>query len=118
MAQTVHLTSSAQLYENDTGDLAIRFENNEVYERVGVSSAKSFVTEALVMLSSGEHPPEWQEIPFRKLLHDGHGWHLVSSLGYLDGDKTRPAVGLDVKPENLGEQARQYLKPDMPQLID
>jgi len=117
MAQTVHLTSSAQLYENDAGDLAIRFENNVVYERVGAHSTTSFVTEALEMLNSGEHPQEWQEIPFRKLLHDGHNWHLVSSLGYLDGDKTRPAVGLDVKPETLGKQARQYLKADMPQIL-
>jgi hypothetical protein len=117
MVQTVHLTSSAQLYENDTGDLAIRFENNEVYEGVGAGSGKSFVSEALEMLESGDHPPEWQKIPFRKLLSDGHNWHLVSSLGYLDGDKSRPAVGLDVKPEVLGKQAKRYLQPDMPQVL-
>jgi hypothetical protein len=117
MVQTVHLTSSAQLYENDTGDLAIRFENNTVYESVGVHSEKSFVTEALEMLRSGEHPPQWQKIPFRKLLSDGHNWHLVSSLGYLDGDINRPAVGLDVKPEALGKQAKRYLQPDMPKVL-
>ncbi len=117
MTQTVHLTSNAQLYENEYGDLAIRFENNRVFEYVGKKSEKSFVTEALEFIKSGVHPAQWQEMPFRKLSHDGHGWQLVSSLGFLDGDETRPAVGLDVKPAELGEQARGYLQPDMPQIL-
>ncbi|MDT8443432.1 MAG: hypothetical protein RQ722_04010 [Desulfuromonadales bacterium] len=117
MTQTVHLTSSAQLYENEYGELAIRFENNRVFECVGRNSEKSFVTEALEFIKSGVHPAQWQEMPFRKLLHDGHGWQLISSIGFLDGDETRPAVGLDVKPEKLGDQARRYLQSDMPQIL-
>lgn len=117
MTQTVHLTSSAQLYENEYGDLAIRFENNAVFERVGFNSEKSFVAEALEFIERGERPGSWQEMPFRKLQHDGHGWHLISSLGFLNGDETQPAVGLDVKAESLGEQARHYLKADMPRVL-
>jgi len=117
MTQTVHLTSSAQLYESVDGDLAIRFENNVVFERVGVHSEQNFVAEALEYLASGRYPRQWQEMPFRRLEHDGHGWHLISSVGFIDGDETKPAVGLDVKPENLGEQARRYLKPAMPQIL-
>jgi hypothetical protein len=117
MTQTFHLTSSAQLYENVDGGLAIRFENNVVFEGVGMNSEQNFVVEALEYLASGKHPRQWQEMPFRRLQHDGQGWHLVSSVGFLDGDETRPTVGLDVKPENLGEQARRYLKPAMPQVL-
>jgi hypothetical protein len=53
-------------------------------------------------------------IPYRKFLQDGRKWRLVSSLGFLDGDETKPAVGLEVRPEQLGKQARIYLQPDIP----
>lgn len=117
MTQTVHLTSSAQLYENEYGDLAIRFENNEVFEGVGTHSDKSFAAEALEFLKNGARPAQWQEMPYRKLQHDSHGWRLVSSIGFLDGDEMKPAVGLDIKPEELGARARRYLQPDMPQIL-
>jgi hypothetical protein len=117
MGQTIHFNTSAQLYENEHGDLAIRFSNNMVFELVGIHHEKGFVTEALDMLNKEERPPGWRMIPYSKLLNDGLGWHLVGSMGFLDGDETKPAIGLDVKPEDLGEQARRYLKPDLPRSL-
>ena len=117
MDQKIHFNTSAQLYENEYGDLAIRFANNLVFESVGISTGKSFVAEAIELMERSERPEEWRMIPYRKLLHDGHGWHLVSSLGFLDGDEKKPAIELDVKPGELGKQARRYLKPDIPRIL-
>ncbi len=117
MGQTIKFNTSAQLYENEYGDLAIRFANNMVFESVGIRPEKGFVAEVTELLNSDERPPEWRMIPYRKLMNDGLHWHLVSSMGYLDGDETKPAIGLDVKPEELGEQAKRYLKPGMPRSL-
>ncbi len=117
MGQTIKFNTSAQLYENEHGDLAIRFSNNMVFELIGIHHEKGFVTEALEMLNKEERPPGWRMIPYRKLLNDGLGWHLVGSMGFLDGDESKPAIGLDVKPEDLGEQARRYLQPDLPRTL-
>lgn len=117
MGQSIQFNTSAQLLENEAGDLIIRFANNMVFESVGIHPERGFVTEALELLNSDKRPPEWRMIPYRKLQNDGHQWHLVSSLGYLDGDEEKPALGLDVKPEELSEQARRYLKPDMPRSL-
>lgn len=117
MAETFFFDSSAELYENEDGDLAIRFANNEVYTGVGREPGQGFVTEAIAYLEQGEQPPGWQQQSERKLRLDGHGWHLVSSMGYIDDDKSKPAVGLDVKPEQLGEKARAYLHRDMPDRV-
>ena len=117
MGQKIHFNTRAQLYENEYGDLAIRFANNLVFESVGIHSRKSFVVEATNLMNQGERPSKWRMVPYRKLLHDGHNWHLVSSLGFLDGDETKTALGLEVKPEELGKQARRYLKPDIPRVL-
>lgn len=117
MAETFFFDSSAELYENEYGDLAIRFDNNEVYTGVGRESGKGFVTEAIEYLEQGEQPQGWQRQSERKLRLDGHGWHLISSMGYIDEDPGKPAVGLDVKPEKLGEKARAYLHQDMPDRV-
>jgi hypothetical protein len=117
MGQTIHFCTSAQLYENVHGDLAIRFASNQVFQLVGILSGKSFVTDATEMMDQGKHPSGWRRIPYRKLLNDSQYWHLVSSLGYLDGDESKPALGLEVKPEELGMQARLYLKPDIPKIL-
>jgi hypothetical protein len=114
MGQKINFKASAQLYENENGDLAIRFAGNVVFESVGVHSAKSFVTEAVELMKRGKRPGEWRMTPYRNFLRDGHSWHLVSSLGFLDGDEAKPAVGLEVKPDELGLQARRYLQPDIP----
>lgn len=109
--------SSAELDQNEYGDLAIRFATNEVYIGVGNKPGKGFVSEAIAHLDCGKHPQDWQRQSERKLRLDGHGWHLISSMGYIDDDKSKPAVGLDVKPENLGNQARKYLHQDMPDRV-
>lgn len=117
MNSQVHFNTSAQLYENDNGELAIRFANNQVFESVGSRPGKSFVLEARDQLLQGEHPAEWREVPYNKLFHDDQRWHLVSSMGFLDGDESKPAILLEVAPENLGRQAKQYLQPDMPMTL-
>lgn len=109
MVRKLYFNTSAQLYEDEYGDLAVRFGNNAVFDGVGICSGKGFVAEALEVINNGVRPTEWHEIPYRKLLHDGHGWHQVASLGFIDGDETTLAIGLEVKPEELGYQARHYL---------
>jgi hypothetical protein len=117
MGQTIPFNTSAQLYENEHGDLAIRFSNNLVFESVGIHPEKGFATEVLGLLNNEERPLEWRMTPYRRLLNDGLDWRLVGSMGFLDGDETKPAIVLDVKPEDLGEQARRYLKPDLPRSL-
>lgn len=114
MGQKIHFDTSAQLYENEHGELAIRFANNLVFVSVGRRPGKSFASEASELLKRGKRPEDWRMIPYRQLAEDGHRWHLISSLGFLDGDAARPAIGLEVKPEELGRQARLYLQPDIP----
>ena len=117
MEDTFFFDSSAELYENEDGDLAIRFANNEVFTGVGTEPGEGFVSEAMAFLEQGEQPRNWERQSERKLRLDGHGWHLVSSMGYIDEDKSKPAVGLDVKPEQLGGKARRYLHPAMPERV-
>lgn len=117
MGSQIHFNASAQLYENEYGDLAIRFANNSVFECVGTNSSESFTVEAMDAITQDVHPADWRPIPYRKLLHDDQKWHLISSMGFLDGDEARPALLLEVKPDELGIHAKQYLKPDMPQTL-
>ena len=117
MNQQIHFNASAQLYENQYGELAIRFANNLVFELIGTNHEKGFVSEAMEMLRQGKRPTDWRMIPYRKLLYDEQNWHLVSSMGFLDGDENRPAVLLDVKPAELGERAKNYLRPAMPKTL-
>ena len=117
MGQSIMFDTSAQLYENEQGDLAIRFFNNTVFESVGIHPEKGFAAEVLEMLNHEERPPGWRMIPYRKFENDGQSWHLISSMGFLDGDETKLAIGLEVRPEDLGEQARRYLQPSMSQIL-
>lgn len=117
MGQSIHFNTTAQLYENEFGTLAIRFVNNMAFEYVGTSSGKGFVSEAMKMLGQGHRPPEWKMIPCRKLFNHDQKWKLISSMGYLDGDEQKPALVLEVHPEDLGDQARQYLKGDLPKTL-
>lgn len=117
MSSQLHFNASAQLYENEYGDLAIRFANNSVFEGVGTNSSESFAVEAMDAITQDIHPANWRLIPYRKLFHDDQKWHLIISMGFLDGDETKPALLLEVKPEMLGVQAKQYLKPDMPETL-
>lgn len=117
MGQSIMFDTSAQLYENEQGDLAIRFSNDTVFASVGVHPEKGFAAEVLEMLNDDEHPPGWRMIPYRKLEDDGQNWRLVGSMGFLEGDETRLAIGLEVKPEELGEQARRYLQPAISRIL-
>ena len=117
MGSKFQFNISAQLWENNHGDLAIRFANNLVFEAVGIKPGKGFALEATQLLEKGDRPQEWRLIPFRKLLHDGQNWHVVSSMGYLDGDESKPALVLEVKVDELGHHAKQYLKNDMPKTL-
>ena len=118
MTDKIHFSASTQLYENNSGDLAIRFANNSVFENVGVTPGPGFVSEALTLINQGESSAGWRLVPFRKLEHDGKSWHLVSSFGFLDDDQSRPALVLEVKPETLGQQAREYLRTDLPTTLN
>lgn len=118
MGETMHFNTAAELFENEFGELAIRFPDNRVYARVGTTPGAGFLTEASTMLRDGRHPDDWERVPFGRLGHDGHGWRLVGTLGFLDGDEGKPAVGLDVRPEELGSAARSYLLADLPGVMD
>ncbi len=96
----------AELYENDFGDLAIRFEGDRVYS--GMSNEHRFQDDARQFIEKGELPAGWQEMPPHQLLY-GHNWQCVSRLGYIDGDFERPAVEFEVEPEALGAPAKNYL---------
>lgn len=117
MLKQVHFNASAQLFENELGDLAIRFSNNSVFEYSSTGLGKGFVSDAIDMLSQGKRRTDWRMIPYRKIFHDDRNWHLISSMGFLDGDEARPALLLEVKPEELGSHARKYLKTDLPKTL-
>jgi hypothetical protein len=114
MTEQIHFSASAQLYENTSGDLAIRFANNTVFENVAATPGHGFVSDALALINQGESSAGWRLVPFRTLQHDGKNWHLVSSFGFLDDDQSRPVLVLEVKPETLGRQAKEYLRTDLP----
>ena len=117
MQQQVHFNASAQLFENELGDLAIRFADNSVFEYSSSSLGKGFVSDAMNMLVQGKCRADWRMIPYRKLFHDDQNWHLISSMGFLDGDEDSPALLLEIKPEQLGSRARKYLKTDLPKTL-
>ena len=96
----------AELYENDFGDLAIRFEGDRVY--TGMSDQGRFQDDSRRFIEKRELPAGWQEMSPRQLLY-GRNWHCVSRLGYIDGDFDRPAVEFEVEADTLGEPARAYL---------
>lgn len=104
MAFNVH----AELYENDFGELAIRFEGEKVYRGMGEREDDRFQEDARKVAQVGKVPEEWQEMPPHELLY-GRGWHHVSSMGFLAGDPERLAMELEVEPRELGEAARRYL---------
>jgi len=101
---------NAELYENDFGELAIRFEGNDVYRGVGLSGKSTFVEDARKHILGKEHPGGWKMMPPHELLY-GRGWHCISLMGFIDGDIEKTALELEVKPEELGERAKSYLTP-------
>jgi len=117
VGQQIYFNTSAQLYENESGDLAIRFADNSVFKSVGLKIGKSFILEVMEVMRQGKRPEGWCMIPYRKLFRDEQKWRLISSMGFLEGDETKPALLLEVNPEVLGSQAKQYLKEDMPKIF-
>ncbi len=97
----------AELYENEFGDLAVRFEGEKVYRGMSGENGR-FQEEAQQVIRRGELPAGWQEIPAHQLLY-GRDWHCISRLGFIDGDLDRPAVEFEVEPEQMGTAARAYL---------
>ncbi len=96
----------AELYENELGDLAIRFEGDRVYS--GMNQDGCFQEDAQQVIQQGELPPGWQEVSPRHLLY-GRNWQCISRLGFIDGDFRRPAVEFEVEPEQMGAAAKRYL---------
>ncbi len=109
MAEQVSFNINAELYENQFGELAIRFPGEKVFREVGTQPESSFRTEAVEMLKSGDRPPEWREMPPHELLY-GHNWHCISRLGFIEGDMEKPALELEVEPERIGAQGKSYLR--------
>jgi hypothetical protein len=97
-----------QLYENPSGELAIRLEGEKIYRRIGADAEHTFVDDAKKILRDGELPEGWHEMEPRELAYRDD-WNLVGSMGYLDGETDKPAIELEVRPEELGAAARKYL---------
>lgn len=98
----------AELYESDRGELAVRLEGDKVYRNVGSVGEGSFVDDACRVIREGEVPSGWVEMSQRELTYYP-GWQHVSSMGFLEGSLDKPALELEVRPEELGAAARRYL---------
>jgi hypothetical protein len=107
MDETVSFNINAELYENNFGELAIRFAGDYVYRGVGQEEGARFHTDAVRMLERGEHPEGWQEMTPRELLYGQ--WHCIGRLGYLQGEASQPGVELEATADELGSAARSYL---------
>ncbi len=109
MTEQVAFNVHAELYEDETGDLAVLLEGDYVYRIPPPDGTARFQEDAARALQTGQFPAGWQEMPARELIY-GHGWHRVSLMGYLDGDESRLALELEVEADRLGPQARRYLR--------
>lgn len=109
MAERVSFNINAELYENQFGELAIRFPGEKVFREIGSGKKSSFRDDAVQMLKTGEHPKEWREMPPHELLY-GHNWHCISRLGFIEGDMGKPALELEVDEDKIGAQGKSYLK--------
>lgn len=109
MGERVSFNVNAELYENQFGDLAIRFPGEKVYRDVGPETGTSFVDDAKSMLIEGRHPQGWHEMPAHELLY-GRGWHCISRMGFVNGDEKKPGVEFEVEPGTIGSKAKLYLR--------
>ncbi|MFA5516271.1 MAG: hypothetical protein WDA20_08285 [Desulfuromonadales bacterium] len=96
----------AELYQNDFGDLAIRFEGDRVYS--GMQEDGRFQVDARQVIQGGSAPAGWQEISPRHLLY-GRNWQCIARLGFIDGDFNRPAVEFEIESERISPQGKEYL---------
>ena len=100
---------NAELYENCFGELAIRFPGETVFHLGLEPNHGQFQDDVVNKMEKGLQPKEWSAIPAHQLLF-GQDWQCIATIGYLDGDPTRPAVSLEVEPDRLGAQALIYLE--------
>ncbi len=108
MGERFAFNINAELYENKFGELAIKFTGEKVYAEVGTEQGESFLDDCIKMLQKKMHPDHWRDIPAHQLLY-GQDWHCISRMGFINGDESRPAIELDVKPDEMGQEARSYL---------
>lgn len=107
MGERISFNINAELHENSHGDLAVRFPGDHVYQNVGTEKGARFQNDSIEMIEHDRHPARWTEMPVRELEH--RDWHCVAMLGFLEGDVSRPAVELEIEPEQIGPQAKAYL---------
>lgn len=109
MGQRFSFNINAELYENEFGELAVKFPDGRVYREIGTGSDESFPEDIVKHLESGLHPDHWREMPAHELLY-GRGWQCIGRLGFIDGEETRPALEFEVDPRRLGARSRSYLR--------
>jgi len=109
MGERLSFNINAELYENQFGDLAIRFPGEKVFRDVGPETGTSFVEDAKNALVEGKHPEGWHEMPAHELLY-GRGWHCISRMGFVEGDENRPGIEFEVDPGTVGSKAQVYLR--------
>ncbi len=107
MVERESFNINVELYENELGELALRFPDRRVYRVTGDDA--EFVKQAVELLKTGIRPKDLQEMPAHQLLY-GRGWHCITRLGFLGGEEDRPAVEFEGDPETFGTQAKEYLK--------
>ncbi len=110
MSEQVSFNINAELYENQDGELAIRFAGDKVYAGVGEEAGAEFVSDAKSFLEDDRQPSVWKEKPAHELDYQ-EGWRCISRMGYVSGDTEKPGIEMEVKPQELGERARNYLGP-------
>jgi hypothetical protein len=109
MGERVTFNVNAELYENQFGELAVRFPGEKVYRDVGARAGDSFVSDARAVLVGKNCPKGWHEMPAHELLY-GKGWHCIGRMGFVGGDTEKPGVEFEVDPVRIGAKARAYLK--------
>jgi hypothetical protein len=108
MAERVSFNINAELYENQFGELAVRFPGEKVYRDVGEGKEASFIDDARAVIVDHRCPQGWHEMPAHELLY-GKGWQCISRLGFIGGDTDKPGVEFEVDAEEIGKKARKYL---------
>ena len=107
-SEQVAFNVNAELYENDFGELAVKIPGEKAFRNIGLEEGARFQKDIFSLLEENRRPVGWSEMPSREL--SGGKWRCVARLGYLNGDPSRPAVEFESGREELGSQAKSYLK--------
>lgn len=110
MKQSFGFNVHAEIFQNDSGDLAVKLPGDYAFGGLGTRKGESFPEDILRELYGGRHPGHWQELPARQLVDD-LGWQCVAMLGFVNGNLNRAAMELEVDPKILNRRVRQYLAP-------